>query len=250
MNHREIQYLAKDAAIDFRRKYDLGQADPIRIDSLLNKLDMITVFSSMSNNFSGMAARFEENGFLLINCNFPKGRQIFTICHELYHLFVQKDFEFEVISDTKNGGKKSDIEKLADAFAVELLMPEQGIQELLLKRNFIKKEVSLEHVIKLEQYFQVSRQSMVYRLKNLGFISKDEHLELKYFSNVKESALRRGYDVSLYESTSARVVASDYYDKAELLYTNDKIGLTDFAQLLKDIGVDLSDIMDDSKNVE
>lgn len=247
MTQKEINYEASQKAVEFRRRFDLGQADPIRIDSLLTKLDLMTVFAEMSGDFSGMAARFGDDGFLLINCSVPKGRQVFTICHELYHLFVQKNFEFEVISDSKKGSKSTE-EKLADAFAVELLMPEKGIQEVLLKQNYLGKNIELDHVIKLEQYFQVSRQSMYYRLLNLGFINKAENLEAKYFSDVKESAEIRGFDVSLYEPTKARVISSDYFEKAQFLYSNEKIGLTDYAQLLKDIGIDLFELLDASKN--
>jgi|SRR5690554_1324130 len=248
MKQSEINYYAADQATEFRRRFDLGQADPIRIDSLLSKLDLITVFAKMSENFSGMAARFGEDGFLLINCNLPKGRQVFTICHELYHLFVQKDFEFEVISDTANGAKKSVEEKLADAFAAELLMPEKGIQEILMKQNYLGKNLGLDHLIKLEQYFQVSRQSIYYRLVNLKFISKDHDTKERYISNVKESAKNRGYDLTLYEPTQPRIISSDYFDKARFLYDKEKIGLTDYAQLLKDIGIDLFELLDDSKS--
>lgn len=243
MNQSEINYYAAKAASEFRRRFDLGQADPIQIDSLLNKLDLLSVFAKMSPSFSGMAARFGNNGFLLINCDLSKGRQIFTICHELYHLFVQKDFEFEVITNNKNGEKKNTTEKLADAFASELLMPEKGIQELLLKQNYLEKNIEIEHIIKLEQYFQVSRQSMVYRLKNLGFISKKENLEIKYFTEVKESAEKRRYDISLYEPTKPRIVSSDYLEKAQYLYAQEKIGMTDYAQLLNDIGIDLFELL-------
>lgn len=245
MKLTEINYDASSKATEFRRRFDLGHADPIQIDTLLIKLDLLTVFAEMSSSFSGMAAKFDENGFLLINCSLPKSRQIFTICHELYHLFVQKDFEFEVITDTKNGGNKSDTEKLADAFAKELLMPEKGIQEILLKQNYIGKNIELDHVIKLEQYFQVSRQAMVFRLLNLDFISKKDDLDTKYFRNVKESAKKRGYDTSLYEPTSPRIVSSDYFEKAQYLYNQEKIGMTDYAQLLKDIGIDLFDLLED-----
>jgi len=247
MTSSEINYRAALHATEFRRKYDLGQADPIRIDSLLHKLDLITVFAPMSENFSGMAAKFGNEGFLLINCNLPKGRQIFTICHELYHLFIQNEFQFEVISDSKKGSK-SKHEKLADAFAVELLMPEKGIQELLLMQNYLGKNVEIDQIVKLEQYFQVSRQSIVYRLLNLKFIPKQEDLELKYFNNVKESAEKRGYDTSIYEKTSPRVVTSDYTEKAQYLYNNDRIGLNDYAQLLNDVGIDLFELLDASKN--
>lgn len=246
MKHTEINYYAAESAIEFRRKYDLGQSAPIRIDALLKKLELLTVFAEMSVSFSGMAARFDESSFLLINCSLPKGRQAFTICHELYHLFIQKDFNFEVISNAK-GTERNDNEKLADAFAAELLMPEKGIQEILLKENYISKKVELDQIVKLEQYFQVSRQSMCYRLRSLGFFNKNDDIEQKYFSDVADSAIKRGYSTSLYEPTRPGIISSDYFDKAQLLYEKEKIGLNDYAQLLSDIGIDVFELMKSSK---
>lgn len=242
MNLAEIKHFAAKYATEFRRKFDLGQSDPIRMDSLLKKLDILVVFAPMSSNFSGMAARFEHDGFLLINCSQPKGRQNFTICHELYHLFVQRDFDFEVISNTDKK-PKDDHEKLADAFASELLMPEKGIQEVLLPDNFIKRKIEIDQIIKLEQYFQVSRQAMVYRLKNLDFFNKKDDWEQKYFSDVSDAAQKRGYTSELYLGTQPTVVSSDYFDKAQWLYQNERIGLNDYAQLLNDIGINLHDIL-------
>lgn len=246
MNIAEIKYHAIDSAIEFRRRYDLGQSDPIRMDSLLKKLDILVVFAEMSADFSGMAARFGEDGFLLIYCTQAKGRQNFTICHELYHLFIQKDFNFEVIAKSDNKSKDAN-EKLADAFASELLMPEKGIQEVLLPENFINKKIEIDQIIKLEQYFQVSRQALVYRLKDLGFINKNEDFALKYFSDVSNAALIRGYSTDLYSGTLPCVISSDYFDKAQWLYKNERIGLNDYAQLLHDIGINLQDIMATSK---
>lgn len=245
MKQAEINYFAKDAASRFRRTYDLGDADPIHIETVLNKLKLLTVFAEMSDNFSGMAAKFGSNGFLLINCSISKGRQIFTICHELYHLFVQKDFEFEVITNSKTH-KKDDQEKLADAFASELLIPEKGIQELLIKENYIGKTIALDQIIKLEQYFQVSRSAMVYRLISLGFLDKSSDKNDAYMTNVKETANKRGFELHLYEPTKPRIIYSDYFEKAQHLYNKEKIGLTDYAQLLKDIDIDLFALLEEN----
>ncbi|AEA44771.1 ImmA/IrrE family metallo-endopeptidase [Fluviicola taffensis] len=243
MNKNELKYKAADAAIEFRRRFDLGQAAPLRMDVLLAKLDLLTVFAKMSESFSGMAAKFEDNGFLLINCNHVKGRQNFTICHELYHLFVQKDFQFEIIASNEDR-VKDEHEKLADAFASELLMPEEGIKELLLMQNFLSKQIGIEQIVKLEQYFQVSRQAMVYRLVNLGLIDKQTDLQKAYFETVKESAERLGFETQLYEATSPKVISSDYFEKGQLLYKQEIIGLADFAQLMDDIGIDIYPLLE------
>jgi len=245
MTKTEINYLAKEAATEFRRRFDLGQSAPIRIDALLAKLDLLTVFAEMSETFSGMAAKFEDNCFLLINCQQVKGRQIYTICHELYHLFVQKDFQFEVIG--ANSKSKDDNEKLADAFAYELLMPEGGIREQLLMHNFLSKQIGMEQLVKLEQYFQVSRQAMAYRLLNLDFIDKKVDLQSAFFNNVKESAEQLGYDSSLYSPTKPQVISLDYFDKSQLLYNKEIIGLSDYAQLLEDIGIDVYKLLENNR---
>jgi Zn-dependent peptidase ImmA (M78 family) len=245
MKQAEINYLAKDAATRFRRQFDLGDADPIHIETVLNKLKLLTVFAQMSDNFSGMAAKIDGNRFLLINCAHTRGRQIFTICHELYHLYIQETFEFEVISHSTKM-LKDDQEKLADAFASELLIPEKGIQELVIKENYIGKTIVLDHVIKLEHYFQVSRAAMVYRLISLGFLDKSTEHNPIFMSNVKDAALKRGYEINLYEPSKPRIISSDYFEKAQHLYNKDKIGLADYAQLLHDIGIDLFALLDEN----
>lgn len=245
MTKQEIKLIAEEAAIDFRRKFDLGQSEPINLDSLLVKLKLLTVFAEMSSNFSGMAAKFGENGFILINCSLPKGRQNFTICHELYHLFIQQDFKFEVMSS--NDVAKDENEKLADAFAVELLMPENGIREVLLRQNYLSKNITLDLIIKLEQYFKVSRQAIVYRLINLGLL-KATDLEIQnYCNNVADSASKRGFGDTLYIGSKPMVISSDYHEKSNLLYDNELIGLTDYAQLLQEIGIDVFKILDNPK---
>lgn len=45
------------AAVAFRSDNGLNNADPIRLKSLLQKLNVITVFSLLSNNFSGMSLK-------------------------------------------------------------------------------------------------------------------------------------------------------------------------------------------------
>ena len=245
MNKKEILLQAEQAADIFRRKFDLGQSDPIDFDSLLVKLDLLTVFAKMSSNFSGMAARFGDNAFMLINSDTPKGRQHFTICHELYHLFIQEDFQFEIISNSENR-KKDVFEKLADAFAVELLIPEKGIKEILLSQNYLNKNLTLDLIIKLEQYFKVSRAAMVFRLQNLNLLKLNDDNKSQYCSNVTESATKRGYSTDLYETTSPRVISSDYYEKATHLYNNEVIGLTDYAKLLNEIGIDIFEFIDNN----
>jgi Zn-dependent peptidase ImmA (M78 family) len=93
--------LAKKDAAEFRRAHGLSAAEAINLDSLLLQLNIVTVFLPLQG-VSGMAVKMTKkdkvNRFILVNAYHSIGRQNFTICHELYHLFVQKDFMNTVLT--------------------------------------------------------------------------------------------------------------------------------------------------------
>ena len=76
----------------FRTDNGLSASEPVTLKSLLLKLNILTVFRPLSDNFSGMCLK-DNSGhrFMLINSNQPRGRQHFTIAHELYHLFLNNN---------------------------------------------------------------------------------------------------------------------------------------------------------------
>src|SRR5690554_5914434 len=118
------------AASEFRTRHGFTNLDPIRLKSLLLKLNVITIFKPLSENLSGMAVKEGDYRFMLINSRHSIGRQHFSICHELYHLYIQKDF----IPHHRSAGlfdKKTEHEYKADLFAAYLLMPKDGIINLI-----------------------------------------------------------------------------------------------------------------------
>src|SRR5690606_844105 len=86
-------------AYEFRKNAGLSSEDPIRLKSLLTKLNVLTVYKPLSDRFSGMALKVGDNRFILVNANHSLGKQHFTICHELYHLFIQENFT-SMVCDT------------------------------------------------------------------------------------------------------------------------------------------------------
>jgi hypothetical protein len=81
MSKKEI--LIKKAVAEFRDKSDLTQSEPVKTPALLLKLNVITVFRPLSDNFSGAAIKIDNVRFMLVNSNHSVGRQNFTIGHEL-----------------------------------------------------------------------------------------------------------------------------------------------------------------------
>ena len=64
------------------------------------------------------------------------------------------------------------------------------------KENNVEKW-DLNSIIDCEQYFQISHEALLYRLKNGGDITFDEFNLFK--PNIKNNSMHRGYDSSLYE---------------------------------------------------
>lgn len=235
------KHLLQVEAAKFRARNGIGPSDPIRLKSLLLRLGVMTMFKPLSDRFSGMAIKNQENCCILINSNHRISKQHFTIAHELYHLFIQKDFTSEV----SNAGKfdKSDRnEYAADCFAAYLLMPEEGVISLIPPNELVKNKISLATIVKVEQYFACSRTSLLFRLNEIGLI---DYSKYKHFTeNVKQSAMMLGYDADLYNPGNHNLVITNYGEKLKGLYDKEIISESHLISLMGDIGIDITNIVE------
>ena len=234
-----MSVLIQKKANSFREHNGISGSEPIHLKSLLLKLNVLTMFRPLTENFSGMSLKVNDRAkFILVNSNHSLGRQNFTIAHELYHLFIQEIFEIHPCKtgsfDTKNKEEYS-----ADYFASCLLMPESGIHEMIPDKELKKNTISLQTIIKLEQYFSVSHSSMLMRLKMLGFIDAKISEYLKTFK-ATETAQQFGYDTSLYKNGNYNLVLGDYGEKAKILFDSEIISEGHYLELMLKIGVDIT----------
>lgn len=237
MKNNQIK-LIEQQVVRFRQEVGLSNTEAINLKSLLLKLGVITVFRPLSDNFSGMSLKDTSNHrFMLINCNQPKGRQHFTIAHELYHLFIE-DNPKPHKCQTDNGAKNP-IEQQADLFASILLMPEDGIIQLLPQRELTGSGISLATILKLEHYFSVSRRALLNRLNNLSLITKPEK-ESYLQQPVQQTARAYGYDTALYNPGNKNLIIGDFGEKARALFDNGRISEGHYLEFLNklDYGTD------------
>ncbi|WP_418495710.1 ImmA/IrrE family metallo-endopeptidase [Coprobacter sp.] len=219
----------------FRADNGLSTSEPITLKSLLLKLNILTIFRPLSDNFSGMCLK-DNSGhrFMLINSNQPQGRQHFTIAHELYHLFIE---EKPTPHKCNPQHSKNIIEQNADMFASLLLMPEPGIYQLVPENELKTKNISMATILKLEHYFSVSRSALLYRLLNIGLISENTRSQFAE-TGVKYSARCFGYDTALYEAANEGLVIGDFGEKARDLFDRAKISESHYTELLHKINID------------
>lgn len=96
--------------------------------------------------------------FFFIDKNIPGDRQRFTLAHELGHVIM-------------HGLAHNDMEKEANQFASEFLMPESEI-----KTQFTR--VDVHKLASLKPYWKVSMAALLYRASSLGRISPRMNREL------------------------------------------------------------------------
>ena len=135
--------------------------------------------------------------FIFINSKDSKNAQLFTLLHELAHLWLDVSGIPDHFSNSYQTGK-SDIEFFCNQTAAEILMPKEKINIFSEVKKFTQEE--LKKFIK-ENYgnFKVSRLAFLVRLKNFKMVSSKvfqslwkeyikEHKEYEYKKQMKMKA--------------------------------------------------------------
>lgn len=233
-----VDFKISKAAERFRDTNGFGSTEPIRLKSFLQKLNVITVFKPLNGSFSGMALKTGDHRFMMVNSEHALGKQHFTICHELYHLFIQENFSSMTCKTGRFNIKEPD-EYKADLFAGYLLMPDAGIKSVIPDNELKRNKVSLGTIIRLEQYFSCSRRALLVRLTQMGLIDYKnyEHHTL----GVKHSASLYGYGPDLYSPGNHNEFIGNYGELAKTMYDKEVISYSNYLGLMQDINIEIEE---------
>ena len=219
---------AEMLAAKFRYENNFSQSEPVNPKTLIRKLGITAVYRPLSENSFGISCKSSTGKmFMLINCKSTRGRQHFTIAHELYHLC----FDENPTPHMCCGGPAIGEEKSANRFASALLMPRDGILACVSGAEITSHNLSIATVLRMEQLFGVSRRTLLIRLRDLDLISTARYEELDSMP-VKDTAREWGYDTSLYESGNAGLVIGDFGEKARRLFESGKISEGHYNELM------------------
>ncbi len=245
------ELLLEKEANAFRTENGLQSTEPIRLKSLLQQINVITVFAPLSNKFSGMALKAKSgdsfNRFMLVNSNTTLGKQHFTICHELYHLYLQSDFSSRACRTGLFEPKLNKNEYFADIFAAFFFLPTEGLLKNIPDDELQKKSLSLRTILFIENLYSCSRRALLYRLRSLQLIKPSQYES--FLQNVKRGALENGYPTGLYEPGNHGLAIGDYGNLARELYDSEKISQSHYYSLLTDFGIDITKL-DEEENDE
>jgi Zn-dependent peptidase ImmA (M78 family) len=158
---------------------------PVPVDAIAENLGATIIYEPNDDDLSGFLLRDKSRIVMGVNSTHSLVRQRFTIGHEIGHLLlhsqesfhIDKSYEgfnrrtvkdkFERNKDSATGADR--IEREANQFAAQLLMPAEFIQKDMLKLG----RIDLLHddkLGKLADDYGVSLQALMYRLNNLGYI--------------------------------------------------------------------------------
>lgn len=223
-------------ASNLRKKLGEDLESSIDIFKLVQKIENLTlVFYSLGTNISGVCYKGKNSNVIAINSDMSIGRQRFSFAHELYHLYFD-DIATSTVSPIMIGSD-DDNEKKADQFASYFLIPSISLYNMIenIKRENNKENLTIEDLIKIEQYYGMSHKAMLHRLSNDGYIKNEEMKDMEI--GVTETALKLGYDITLYKSypkNGKSIVLGDYIKSVEKLLEKDLISKGKYEELLLD----------------
>lgn len=237
-------------AQEFRQQNGLSSTEPLRTKSLLQKTNVLTLYKPLSSSFSGMSIKIDMPEkcyrFMLINSDHPIGKQHFTVCHEFYHLYFQKDFKTAVSCTGLFDKKGNPEEYIADIFASYLLLPEMGVWEMIPENEQGKNKIKISTILAIEQFYGCSHSALLFRLMNMDLIDKTHKEELSI--GIMSVARKFGYNTNLYESGNENEVIGDYGMLAHRAWEEGIVSESAYYTLLKDLGVDISKLDDEQPN--
>lgn len=152
---------------------------PRNMVAICNKLGINVQESyNLENDISGLIYKEDDTYTILVNAHHAPTRQNFTIAHELGHFYKHKDKldnESEIVSYIKSksvdcpaiprgnamlqDASYNKIEREANSFAAEVLMPE---------KEFIEQCCKLDTIDEVANYFGVSVAAASVRADKLG----------------------------------------------------------------------------------
>jgi len=156
----------------------------------------------------------------------------------LYHLFYDPDFKPQRCQAGRFP-KKDASELKADLFASYLLLPEDGITDMIPESEMIQDQIQLSTLLKIEQTYGSSRMALLLRLKSMKIISQTS--VDKFSSFVLRNARQYGYSLDIYSHTNEKLIIGPYGTLANQLFDEDKISEGHYRELLAVIGIDMNE---------
>ena len=266
----------RDCAAEVRRVFGVYDNVPIANDIrvLLDRNGIILCEypfeSSEKSHTDATLTRFETGdeplGFMGLNTSLPYDEQIFAIAHELYHHTTRTGMSY-----SEEESEDPVVEKAADRFAAELLLPQSALRRQIM-REFDSEKIGadqeqriLRFIVRLQCEWWLPYHAIVNRIYEEGHIEKD-FFDRLYKVNDRDSngaygRLFRAIDEEKYNflnsPTKRKGVSIAALETIILNYEDGMVSDNEFIELLnlfekkpEDMGFELSVSQEDLDELE
>lgn len=161
-------------------EWELGDWPALVLEEAIRtRLSALVLYVDAPKGISGAACCVPGLNTILINRSEVEGRRHYDLAHETFHLLTWDQMTPEHLEATeanyRGKGRHKRVEQLADNFAAALLMPERVLKPMWLGRG--DQDIHA-WINRTATDFLVSAKAVKWRLTNLGWISKADHLNI------------------------------------------------------------------------
>lgn len=166
-SQNNLLFTSVDSILSIAQQNELYNGEQLDIGALISlKEDISIEYIPLDASISGRLYRKDGRWIISVNKKHHINRQRFTLAHELAHYVLHKS-ESDSFTDTVffRGASVNNFEYAANEFAAKLLMPEERVRAVI--------RSGTKNIGKLAESFGVSVAAMLYRVKQLGFRTKE-----------------------------------------------------------------------------
>lgn len=207
----KVDEIAKDiiTQLDIDRSIKTNDYLKYFIDKVETKRIYVSLTSNIHSHLPilidevrGFAISDSMAPFIFINSSDSKNGQLFTLVHELAHLWLNTSgiSNIDTIEFRENSANYDPIEILCNEIAAEILMPTIHIKEY-----FNNKKIELNYIDSIAKILNVSSYALSVRLLNLNYIEK------KYFFQLKEIFEKRYLEYLEREAQKTKKIVVNWY---------------------------------------
>ena len=224
-------YSVESEAENVRDAMKLGGRPACTLEKTLEEDYGVKIFhEDLGPDGSALCAQGEKCGpAICLNSSEAPWRQNYSLAHELFHLMTPGEMAIS--------GEKC--ERLANAFASALLLPQESLTNAIRARLSEKSKITFEKLVEIASEFGVSIDALCWRLVNLGMITKEvARTQLQQGSKLRQvDQYGRREQV---RTTAGPGLPDRYTRLAYLAYAKGKIGRSKLAEYLEISAYDLA----------
>lgn len=194
-----------DVARLTREYYKIPKGPITNLVSLLEQNGIAVFFlEATPDKFDGMTVHTDSNHpMIILNKSMPNDRKRFTLAHELGHQIMHLPYRFDFEMYERLKQDPNELEREADAFAAEFLMPEQECRGDLMRLTYSK-------LSQIKLYWQASKRAIVYRAKTLKCIDESKYESLMIELSRMGERVKESFDLEIDEPRIMKEILSAY----------------------------------------